>query len=49
MINYIVIGIGVNVNLEEKDIDQSIKDKATSIKISQEKSIDRKKLLANIL
>ncbi len=48
MINYIVIGIGVNVNLEEKDIDQSIKDKATSIKISQEKSIDRKKLLANI-
>lgn len=49
MLNYIVMGIGINVNLEEDDIPEELKEKATSIKIDQKKAIDRKELLANIL
>lgn len=49
MLNYIVMGIGINVNLEEDDIPEELKEKATSIKIDQKKEIDRKELLANIL
>lgn len=49
MINYLVMGIGINVNLDEVDIPEELKDKATSIKINQKKDIYRKVLLANIL
>ena len=49
MINYVVIGIGINVNLEEDEIPEGLKDKATSLKISQGQDINRKKLVANIL
>ena len=48
-INYVVMGIGINVNLEEKDISEDLKDRATSIKISQNKDINRKQLMGNIL
>ncbi|NLY35903.1 MAG: biotin--[acetyl-CoA-carboxylase] ligase [Tissierellia bacterium] len=48
-INYIVIGIGINVNLNEEDIPEDLKARATSIKITQNKKVDRKKLLSNIL
>lgn len=49
MINYVIMGIGVNVNLDENEIREDLKEKATSIKISQNKKIDRKILMANIL
>lgn len=49
MINYVVIGIGVNANLDEGHIPIELKDKATSIKISEGKEINRKELLGNIL
>lgn len=49
MINYVVMGIGINVNLDESNIPEDLREKATSIKISQKKSISRKELLANIL
>ena len=49
MINYVVMGIGINVNLDESNIPEDLRDKATSIKISQKKFINRKELLANIL
>ncbi|MGO1470065.1 MAG: biotin--[acetyl-CoA-carboxylase] ligase [Tissierella sp.] len=48
-INYLVMGIGINVNLDEKDIPDELKTKATSIKINENRRIDRKILLANIL
>lgn len=48
MINYIIIGIGINANLDKKDIPEELKGKATSIKISRNKEVDRKKLLAKI-
>ncbi len=47
MINYVVMGIGINVNLDH--IPEDLSDRATSIKIVEEKEIDRKELLANIL
>lgn len=49
MINYVTMGIGINVNLDENDIPEDLKDKATSIKISGGKEINRKELLANTL
>lgn len=49
MINYVVIGIGINVNLNNSQIPEDLKHKATSIKISQGKEIDRKILVSNIL
>lgn len=49
MINYVVIGMGINVNLNQDDIPEELKHKATSIKISQGEKIDRKILVAHIL
>lgn len=49
MINYVVMGIGINVNLDETHLPEDLKEKATSIKISEKRDIDRKELLANIL
>ncbi|MCQ4923445.1 biotin--[acetyl-CoA-carboxylase] ligase [Tissierella carlieri] len=49
MINYVIMGIGINVNLDESDIPEELKDKATSIKIIEDKEIDRKELFTNIL
>ena len=48
-INYIVMGIGVNVNSEEKDFPVELQYKASSIKIEEGKYIDRKILTAHIL
>lgn len=48
-INYLVMGIGINVNLEEEDIPMDLKEIATSLKLDTGKHIDRKLLLANIL
>lgn len=48
-INYLIMGIGINVNLDEDDIPPELKDRANSIKIYKNKEIDRKSLLANIL
>ena len=48
-INYLVMGIGVNVNLEQEDIPIDLKEIATSLKLATGKHIDRKLLLATIL
>ena len=49
MINYIIMGIGINVNLEEVDIPADLKDKATSLKIVKGETVNRKELLGLIL
>lgn len=49
MINYVVMGIGINVNLEKNHIPEDLKNKATSLKIEYGNIVDRKMLLANIL
>jgi BirA family biotin operon repressor/biotin-[acetyl-CoA-carboxylase] ligase len=48
-INYLVMGIGINVNLEEEDIPLELKDMATSLKLESGKYVERKHLLANVL
>ncbi|KEI11561.1 biotin--acetyl-CoA-carboxylase ligase [Clostridium novyi B str. ATCC 27606] len=47
-INYIVLGIGINVNIDEEDLPEYIKDIATSIKIETGLNIQRKELIAKI-
>lgn len=48
-VNYVIIGIGVNVNLEEDEIPEELREKATSLKIFSGKSVDKEKLLELIL
>lgn len=48
-INYMVVGIGINVNLSLRDIPVDIRDKATSLKIECGKDFNRKELVARIL
>ncbi|NFF60812.1 biotin--[acetyl-CoA-carboxylase] ligase [Clostridium botulinum] len=47
-INYIVAGIGINVNIDEEDFPEDIKKIATSIKIQTGLKIQRKELIAKI-
>ena len=49
MVNYVVMGIGINVNLDEDDIPEELQHKATSLKEYTKKQVNRKELLANIL
>ncbi|NMA87125.1 MAG: biotin--[acetyl-CoA-carboxylase] ligase [Tissierellia bacterium] len=49
IINYCIMGIGINVNLETEDFSEELKEKATSLRIIRGEEINRKILLANIL
>ncbi len=49
MINYIIIGIGINVNLDKEDIPDDLKDKAFSLKLASGEEVNRKSLLVHIL
>ncbi|GAA0789758.1 biotin--[acetyl-CoA-carboxylase] ligase [Hathewaya limosa] len=49
LVNYIVMGIGINVNIEKDDFPKELKNKATSLKAVYGKEFNRKKLLASIL
>lgn len=48
-INYMVVGIGINANLDDVDIPVGIKEKATSLKIETGEKINRKELIGKIL
>lgn len=48
-INYVVVGIGINVNLDKDDLKDDLKDIATSLKIQKKSAVNRKELLASIL
>ena len=48
-INYIVIGIGINANLDKEDFPQDLKDKASSLKILTGREIVRNRLLGLFL
>lgn len=47
-VNYIIVGIGINVNMESEDFPGDIKNIATSIKIESGKKVKRKELVASI-
>jgi BirA family biotin operon repressor/biotin-[acetyl-CoA-carboxylase] ligase len=49
IIKYIVVGIGLNANLDAHDFDSAIAATATSIKIEAGKSISRKTVVSHIL
>ncbi len=50
-VNFIVLGIGINVNQDEQDFDEEIKDKATSLKINtlDKKIINRSDIIKEVL
>ncbi|WDV45505.1 biotin--[acetyl-CoA-carboxylase] ligase [Clostridiaceae bacterium M8S5] len=48
-INYIIVGIGINVNLEKEEIAEEIKNVATSLKIEAKKHVARKEVIATVL
>lgn len=48
-VNYVVVGIGINANLDIEDFSENIKNTATSLKIQLNKNICRKTLTARVL
>lgn len=48
-INYVIMGIGINVNIEENDFPVELRDIASSLCIEHGKSINRQELTAKIL
>lgn len=48
-VDYVIMGIGLNVNLDKEDFPDTLKHKATSIRIEKGRKIDRKKTIASIL
>lgn len=48
-LNFCVIGMGINVNLNINDLPLDLRDKATSIMAETEKAIDRTALLCSLL
>ncbi|GAA0178146.1 biotin--[acetyl-CoA-carboxylase] ligase [Clostridium sediminicola] len=48
-VNFIVVGIGINVNLDIDDIPEDIRYKATSLKIEKGIEISRKEVVSRIL
>lgn len=48
-VNFVVVGIGINVNLNIEDIPEDLRYKATSLKIEKGKDISRKEMVSNIL
>lgn len=48
-INYVVMGIGINVNINREDFSKEIEEVATSLKVEEGRSIERKPLVASVL
>lgn len=48
-VNYVVVGMGINVNCEEEDIPKDLLSKATSLKIEKDREFKRNILVADIL
>ncbi len=47
-INYIVLGIGINVNIDLDQIPEELKEKATSLKIIKGEEVDRRELFIRL-
>ena len=48
-VNFIIMGIGINVNVDGEDFTEEVKETATSIKIETGKRADRKEIVRRIL
>jgi BirA family biotin operon repressor/biotin-[acetyl-CoA-carboxylase] ligase len=49
IVNYIILGIGINVNQSVEELPPELVDRATSLMIAAGKAIQRKHLLAQVL
>ena len=47
--NFVIMGIGINVNLEEDEIPEELKDRATSLKVFSGKLVDKERLFRLVL
>lgn len=48
-VNYVIVGIGINVNVEEDEFTEEIRDIASSLKIQSGKTINRKEVVSSVL
>lgn len=48
-VNYVIVGIGINVNLDKDDFNNEILNKASSLKIETGSPVDRKLLLGTLI
>ncbi|GAB6886758.1 biotin--[acetyl-CoA-carboxylase] ligase [Desulfothermus okinawensis JCM 13304] len=48
-VNYVILGVGINVNLDQEDIPYELQDYATSLYLEGKKNFKRAHLLGNIL
>lgn len=48
-INYVILGIGINVNLDKDDFTEEISEVATSYKLEYKKEFNRKELMAAVI
>lgn len=48
-INYVILGIGINANLDLEDFDEELVEKASSIKMELGEAVDRKELVGKII
>lgn len=48
-VHYLILGVGINVNINEIDFDENIKSTATSLKIQFNKQFNRNEILAEFL
>lgn len=48
-VHYLVLGIGINVNIDKSSFNEEIKDTATSLKIEFNKEFSKKQILADVL
>jgi len=48
-LNYVVVGLGISVNLEADDYPEELLDRAVSLKMAAGRSVDRSELIAAVL
>lgn len=48
-VHYLILGIGMNINIDESAFDESVKCIATSLKLQYNKQFERKEILAGFL
>ena len=48
-VHYLVLGIGMNININESDFDEAVKPIATSLKIQYNKDFNRSEILSLFL
>lgn len=49
MVRFVIVGIGFNINMDDHDIDEEIKDKATSLFLQTKKPFERACVCGNLL